>query len=368
MSWTDWFWGPSDPNGNSKAKSQDPIRNLDPDLRKYLEQETAKPSPTSVQSTQQSPSYTEQVTPQIQRIPTPPQKKPAIPPEALYQDGRYAHLWKNYRPLSEIENAHKTPQDKLADIVDGYKTRKASLQRAALENCANEQIAISECFKKGGWHARSTMCSAETKVLDRCYLLQGKFMKALGYLALEERSTEEDERIQMHADTLYHRMLRQEAEAEEARKSGMELPAWQPVVPIRDEKEKEGQAFARAVKREMMCGDEAGKKPLRLEDLPPDKQKAIAEKARMDRMTPYEKALEMQAISQQIAVSEKYAKEIVPVLEEDARLRKERREQGKETFGDKMIRFWGTRSEDPVVRHDPAVGDREGFSRAAHEK
>lgn len=62
-----------------------------------------------------------------------------------------------------------------------------------------------------------------------CSHLQ-RFLKALGYLSLTERPPEVDEQIQMHADALYHRMLREEAEIEEAKSSGKPAPSFPPLV------------------------------------------------------------------------------------------------------------------------------------------
>ncbi|KAL8803498.1 MAG: hypothetical protein Q9200_006189 [Gallowayella weberi] len=57
-----------------------------------------------------------------------------------------------------------------------------------------------------------------------------KFLKALGYLSLDERPAEIDERIQMHADTLYHQMLDRERQVEAAKKSDLPIPEFPPLV------------------------------------------------------------------------------------------------------------------------------------------
>lgn len=53
-------------------------------------------------------------------------------------------------------------------------------------------------------------------------------MKALGYLSSNEE--ELDERIQMHADKLYHQMLAQEAAIAEAKASGQLVNSLPPVL------------------------------------------------------------------------------------------------------------------------------------------
>ncbi len=95
-----------------------------------------------------------------------------VPAQSLYPDGRYAHLWRTYRPQAVIEQAAKTDQEKLLDIVEGFKERRAQIGRAALENCAVEQLAIQDCFRYGGWRTRVTMCRDETRTFERCYVTQ----------------------------------------------------------------------------------------------------------------------------------------------------------------------------------------------------
>ena len=57
-------------------------------------------------------------------------------------------------------------------MLEGYKARKASIGRAALENCALEQWAVQDCWKGGGLRGRMTMCRRENKEFERCYLMQ----------------------------------------------------------------------------------------------------------------------------------------------------------------------------------------------------
>jgi hypothetical protein len=57
-----------------------------------------------------------------------------------------------------------------------------------------------------------------------------KFLKALGYLN-GRRSDEEEERIQMHADTLYQRMLKEEEEISKAKAEQRAIPTFKPLIP-----------------------------------------------------------------------------------------------------------------------------------------
>ena len=207
-----WLWGSS---GGSN-----PDNNLDPSLQDFLKKE----APTGpVPSLPSKPVEKPKETPPPTQTEEP--EKPYIPSQSQFQDGRYAYLWKDYVPQNQLENKAKTEQDKLKDIVDAFNDRKSEIGRLALENCALEYMAQFECFKapKSGWQI-ATLCNAETKKFNRCYDMQSKFLKALGYLTLEVRSPEVSERIQMHADKLYQHMMEQEALITEAKAKGKERP------------------------------------------------------------------------------------------------------------------------------------------------
>lgn len=60
-------------------------------------------------------------------------------------------------------------------------------------------------------------------------ILSQKFLKALGYLA-SPRPAEIEEQIQLHADTLYHRMLAQEAAIAAAKTSNAPIPTFPPLM------------------------------------------------------------------------------------------------------------------------------------------
>lgn len=54
--------------------------------------------------------------------------------------------------------------------------------------------------------------------------LEKKFLQALGYASSFEYDPAKEERIQMHADKLYHQMLDYEKRVEEAKAAGTEIP------------------------------------------------------------------------------------------------------------------------------------------------
>jgi hypothetical protein len=183
-----WFWGTSSNGNGQSTTTDDPLRNLDPSLREFLEKESpVKYTNTESTTPHRSPpppptkkpqSYTEQIFPTSSEPPSPASSEtdsssaPKVPAASLFPDGRYAHLWNTYTPLFEVENANKSDQEKLLDVLEGYKYRKGEIGRAALENCANEQWLVNDCFRNGGFKSRMTMCRAENKGLERCYMMQ----------------------------------------------------------------------------------------------------------------------------------------------------------------------------------------------------
>lgn len=58
-----------------------------------------------------------------------------------------------------------------------------------------------------------------------------RFLRALGFGSVMGRSPEVDEDIQMHADSLFQRMLKHEAAVEQAKQSGAPIPVFEVVLP-----------------------------------------------------------------------------------------------------------------------------------------
>jgi hypothetical protein len=164
MGWFDGWFG--DSSGGS-----DPLGKLDPKVRKYLENE----SPVKLHPQDHEPSPSASPQPQKQNSPTSSSSDvstPLVPPQSLFQDGRYAHLWNTYRPLSAVEAETKTDHEKLMDVLEAFKERKAKIGRTAMENCAEEQLEWNNCMKEGEWTKRAKMCSDEVRAFERCYKTQ----------------------------------------------------------------------------------------------------------------------------------------------------------------------------------------------------
>jgi len=70
------------------------------------------------------------------------------------------------------------------DVLEGYKERKAQIGKAALENCAEEQMDWNLCMKSGEWTSRMTMCRKEVQRFERCYMTQAVCVFFLFFFSL----------------------------------------------------------------------------------------------------------------------------------------------------------------------------------------
>lgn len=341
-----WFW--------DSKKESDPYSKLDPSLREFLDDSTpANPPPSSQSKPQPPPSqdaapntYRAQLGWSTNPAPTTPDSTSptslapdsntnAVPPESLFKDGRYAHLWKNYRHQSEIDAASKSDQDRLADVVDTYKDRQAAIGRAAVENCIMEQMAERECWTSGSWMDRATMCRTEARAFTRCYDMQQRFLKALGYLS-RMRGPEEEERIQMHADKLYNEMLAREKLVEDAGAAGLPAPKQEPLLNPTSLTAALGEdsAYARARQKAAQMGVK-----FNLSEMPKDTQDKI--QAKLKGKTEFGKEVEMQLMAAEARAKLDYAQQLTEHWEVERQHRAERRERGRETFGDQIKRWSG---------------------------
>ncbi|KAK1780556.1 hypothetical protein QBC45DRAFT_440867 [Copromyces sp. CBS 386.78] len=348
MGWLDgWF-------GSSSSDESDPLGKLDPKLREFLARESpVKYTTQHEQEQQQQQQQSQGSTPAKAPVPTATAKvlasdqsqqeqqteQPAVPRASLYQDGRYAHLWKNYRPQYEIENETKTDHEKLMDVLEGFKERKAMIGKAALENCAEEQLDWSNCMKYGSWADRATMCRDTVRKFERCYNMQSKLLKALGYLQTYNRSPEVDEDIQMHADALYHRMLDQEAEIEKCKAEGRPVPAFPSLfenstyqIPVYPTKSQPAAATSAA------GTGEPGKQD------PYEPSQAIVEswQEKLAGLPETERMAEEEALRAEHRAKAIMAKNLQELWNEQSKEREQRRAEGKETIGDKIKRVLGT--------------------------
>lgn len=177
MGWTDWIWG------GSKSTKEDPVKKLDPSLKEFLEKEEPKPyKPATVSEKKEPPPPRE--SPQqaearrLERLPDTNKVygDRLLPKQSLYQDGRYASLWKTYTPQEEVIANSESPAQRLTEY---FKDRQQLIYEAALENCSFENEVFYHCFETGDYkqraRARATLCRKETKAFNRCYILQSVF-------------------------------------------------------------------------------------------------------------------------------------------------------------------------------------------------
>ncbi|KAI8626674.1 hypothetical protein F5Y19DRAFT_478334 [Xylariaceae sp. FL1651] len=315
MGWWDSLWA-------SSASADDPLRKLDPKLREFLEKESpVKYSSSSSSSNPPEPSKQAAKPPVTHNKLTPAAEgseasssgtPPAVVPrESQFQDGRYAHLWKTYRPLAEIEAETKSDHEKLMDVLEGYKERKSQIGRAALENCALEQVDWRTCMANPSFSERMTMCRDQVRKFEKCYMTQTRLLKALGYLSTLDRSPEIEEDIQMHADTLYHRLLDQEAEIEAAKKEGRTVPKFAPLVPK--------PMVAAAVPEPEMT---------------PEYQEIL--KTRLEKVAEEDKAAEEEAFRAEMRAKAEVASRVQGLWQQQELERQKRKERGEQTMWDKV--------------------------------
>ncbi|KAJ5468299.1 hypothetical protein N7475_006051 [Penicillium sp. IBT 31633x] len=294
-----WFWG----NSNN-----DPVQKLDPGLRDFLEQE--KPD-KYVPGPDVKPPSTPAPSPESSEP-----SKPKVPSASLFPDGRYADLWKTYKP--PVDTDEQSGVRGASRVIEKHKQQGDTVQRAAMENCALEHEALTYCFQTGNWRkqieARLTMCSSENATFSRCFMTQTKFLQALGYAASFDYDAEKEERIQMHADKLYHQMLDYEKRVEDAKAAGLEPP---PLTSLFNP-EKPSQPPARGL--EIPGGEVIP------EGLKPSKP--------LQKLTPHERELEIRAHYAQLEQQKLYVQEAGSFMKSHDDARQKRQEKAASWFGE----------------------------------
>ncbi|KAI0847052.1 hypothetical protein F5Y00DRAFT_242154 [Daldinia vernicosa] len=303
MGWWDSIW--------ASSSNDDPLRKLDPKLREFLERES--PVKYSAAQTTQPRAQEEQAAPTITEVEEQQKNAPVVPKESQFPDGRYAHLWKTYRPLAEIEAETKSDHEKLMDVLEGYKERKSQIGKAALENCALEQVDWRQCMSNPSMAERMTLCRDQVRKFEKCYMTQTRLLKALGYLSTLDRSPEAEEEIQMHADTLYHRMLSQEAEITAAREEGRPIPRFPPLIPRLDQQPKAQQP---------------------VEELTQEQQETL--RARLKKVPEEDRVAEEEAIRAEFRAKAEVASRVQDLWKQQEQDRQARKARGEETLWDKV--------------------------------
>lgn len=169
-----------------------------------------------------------------------------------------------------------------------------------------------------------------------------RFLKALGYLSTYDRPPEVDENIQMHADTLYHRMLAQEAAIESAKAAGQPEPTFAPILSPDDAPSPTPTASTRstalAIPPMVADGDDKELPALTLQlqaQLTPTAQKVLRERLRD--MTPTERDVEQRSVQMEVNAAGEVGMRVRAVEEG----RKRRREEGRGTAADTISGWFG---------------------------
>ena len=127
----------------------------------------------------------------------------------------------------------------------------------------------------------------------------------------------------MHADTLYHRMLAQEKAIEEAKAEGRPVPTFPPLLS----RPKPGEPANEHTPHR--------KKPIEISDLRDKVQQPLNK--RLDALEGEQRELEEQAIKAEIEAGTQVAERLDVLHKEQDLARQQRKEQGKQTFGDIII-------------------------------
>lgn len=159
--------------------------------------------------------------------------------------------------------------------------------------------------------------------------LNQNFLKALGYLSTFDRPAELDERIQMHADKLYHRMLDQERAIEAAKAADKPIPSFPPIIP----------SSAEALRTTTSSTSSSTDKHITADQLSPEVQKLL--KKRLKGLGPKEREVEERAIAAEIAAGERLGRQIGDIHQENDKAKRERKAQGKQTVGDQISSLFG---------------------------
>lgn len=141
----------------------------------------------------------------------------------------------------------------------------------------------------------------------------------------------------MHADKLYNEMLERERKIAEAKEAGAEAPTFQPLIQADQTTQALGSESAWSRARQNAAAQ--GRQFNSLSSYSPERQAEIRE--RIKDMSAQEREVELQLIAAESRAQLEYADKVKEKFEEERAHRAERRERGKESFGDSIKRLWG---------------------------
>ena len=180
-----------------------------------------------------------------------------------------------------------------------------------------------------------------------------RFLKALGYLSTYDRPPSVDEAIQMHADTLYHRMLTQEAAIEEAKASGLPTPSFGPILSAEKPSSTSQLQQTLNIQQPHITSSAAASAPAPIAEpldaesgeyslspttkalLRPESQEKLLKK--LKEMPPSEREVEERSVQMEAQASREISERVKQVEEG----RKRRREEGTASIGDTISGWFG---------------------------
>ncbi|KAL8965688.1 MAG: hypothetical protein Q9197_006383, partial [Variospora fuerteventurae] len=194
-----------------------------------------------------------------------------------------------------------------------------------------------------------------------------RFLKALGYLSTEDRPADVDEQIQMHADTLYHRMLAQEAAAASAKANNLPAPTFEPLIspisssapadPTTPEPKPQPQPQQQKQQQQPPSttsestnqpnsttpqpepSSSSASKQLYLSKLKPRVRDGLEAEWAAQKLSEEEKVLAARAYAMEAEAGIGVANQVGEMMQETQRRREERRQEGKGTLGD-VVSGW----------------------------
>jgi hypothetical protein len=223
-------------------------------------------------------------------------------------------------------------------MKEAQEQRSAVLERTAKENCALEEQAEQDCFTQGGWSFdRLRQCHNETRALERCTQLQTKFLRTLGYLSVPGRSMEEEERIQMHADSLYQQMLQHEEAIRQAKEQGLPPPEFKPVMSRENMAKVLGISSQKPVDLEAEA-IKAGVDPQKLAEMKENARKKLNDKWK--HLSAEERAAEEASLLSKMQERQGMLRDYYSLKKETSDARQKRQDEGKQTVADRLYDWW----------------------------
>jgi hypothetical protein len=155
-----------------------------------------------------------------------------------------------------------------------------------------------------------------------------RLLKALGYLSTYERPPEVDEEIQMRADAIFQRMIRQEEAVAKAKEEGRPVPVFAPLIP-------KAPAAPAVQKDEVKT---IGAVSVTQE---PSAHTVREWQIKLEKLPEEDRAAELEALKADWKAKAEVATKVQGLWREQAEAREARKAEGKETIVDKVKGVFG---------------------------